>query len=618
LLLDIIMAKSYNLYIQKFKYTNHQKEGVLVGQFFGDRFSGYSFQHFRKDLLSGVIVGIIAIPLGMAFAIASGVKPEYGIYTTIVAGILISLFGGSKYQIGGPTGAFIPILLSIVMTYGYENLLIAGFMAGMMLFLMGVFKLGALIKFIPRPVTIGFTSGIAVIIFTGQIANFLGLTGVEKHEDFISNMNEIIIRLDTLNIYSIITAIVCLVFLFLTPKYFPKVPGPLLGLIVSSVTATLFFPNQVATIGSTFGEIPSTLPSFHLPEITLEKLQQLLRPAFVIAMLGGIESLLSAVVADGMTGTRHNSNRELIGQGIANMATPFFGGIPATGAIARTATNIKNGATSPMSGVIHGLVVLVVLLSLAPYASHIPLASMAPILMVVAWNMSERKEFMHVLLTKTSDSLILVMTFLLTVFTNLTLAVEVGLFLAVILFVKRMSELLTVAKVLPDPSDKKKKVRSHIVKEGRDCPQITIYTIEGPLFFGAAQMFETSILDTIHRRPKILILRMGKVPYMDTTGESNLASIVRHFKKQGGMILLSGLQPQPKEVLKRTGLYEEIGGDEHFFEHTGDAIHFALANLDHNKCIGCKHFAFQECTRLSTIQGEVNNEAEIRGLLVKP
>ncbi|RAK23058.1 SulP family sulfate permease [Anoxybacillus vitaminiphilus] len=585
-----------------------------MGYFFSDRFSGYSFQHFRKDLLSGIIVGVIAIPLGMAFAIASGVKPEYGIYTTIIAGIFISLFGGSKFQIGGPTGAFIPILLGIVMTYGYENLLIAGFLAGVMLFLMGVFKLGSLIKYIPRPVTIGFTSGIAVIIFSGQIASFLGLTGIEKHEDFLSNMKEIFIHLDTMNLFSVFTAMISLVLILLTPKYFPKVPGPLIGLIVSSIVANLFYPDKVATIGSTFGEIPSTLPSFHFPEITLEKIQHLLRPAFAIAMLGAIESLLSAVVADGMTGSKHNSNRELTGQGIANMITPLFGGIPATGAIARTATNIKNGAASPMAGVIHGLVVLAVLLLFAPYASAIPLASMAPILMVVAWNMSERKEFVHILMTKTGDSIILVITFLLTVFTNLTIAIEVGLILAIILFVKRMSEILTVAKVLPDPADKKNKVKPHIVNAGRDCPQISIYTIEGPLFFGAAQMFEKSIMGTINHRPKVLILRMGKVPYIDTTGESNLSSIVRHFKKQGGTILISGLQTQPKEVLKRTGLYEEIG-EEHFFEHTGDAISFALANLEQNKCLGCKHYAFQECIRLSDPISEPEKDGELQSMV---
>jgi SulP family sulfate permease len=562
------------------------------------RFEGYTASLIRKDLISGLIVGIIAIPLGMAFAIASGVKPEYGIYSTIVAGILISLFGGSKFQIAGPTGAFIPVLFAIVIQYGYENLLIAGFLAGIILILMGIFKLGLLIKFIPRPVTIGFTSGIAVIIFSGQIANFLGLSGIKKHEGFLLNMKEIIVHIATVNIYSVVTAGVCLAVILLTPRFLPKVPGSLVGLILSSVVAVLFFKGQIATIGSSFGAISSKLPSFHFPDITWDRIEALIRPALIIAMLGGIESLLSAVVADGMTGSRHNSNKELIGQGVANMVTPLFGGIPATGAIARTATNIKNGAVSPLSGIIHGLFVFLILILFAPYASHIPLASMAPILMIVAWNMSERKEFAHVLRAKTSDSIVLLITFLLTVFTSLTTAVEVGLILAIVLFVKRMSELLTVAKVLPDPSNKHEKVKAHMVSESHDCPQISIYTIEGPLFFGAANLFEKSIMDTIHQRPGILLLRMGKVPFMDTTGESNLASLVKHFEKSGGIILISGIQPQPLEVLIKTGLNELIGAD-HLFEHTGEAINYAITQLDPNKCLGCKHFAFRECAGLS-------------------
>ncbi|KGP81436.1 MULTISPECIES: SulP family inorganic anion transporter [unclassified Paenibacillus] len=563
------------------------------------RFAGYNAPAFRKDLLSGLIVGIIAIPLGMAFAIASGVKPEYGLYTTIIAGILISLLGGSKFQIGGPTGAFIPILFAIVMQYGYENLLIAGIMAGIMLVLMGLLKLGVLIKFIPRPVTIGFTTGIAVIIFSGQIANFLGLSGIEKHEDFWSNMKEIGMHISTVNIYSLLTAGSCLAVILLVPRFAPKVPASLVGLVLSTVVAAFFFEGQVATIGSSFGAIPSYLPQFQVPEITWERIVNLLQPAFVIAMLGGIESLLSAVVADGMTGSRHNSNRELIGQGIANMVTPLFGGIPATGAIARTATNIKSGAVSPLSGVIHGVVVLLVLVLFAPYASHIPLASMAPVLMMVAWNMSERRSFIHVLKTRTSDSLVLLITFLLTVFTSLTTAVEVGLILAVLLFVKRMSEMLKVAKVLPDPDHKHEKVMAHMVHDGHDCPQMSMYTIEGPLFFGAADTFEKSVMDSIHRRPGILLLRMSKVPFIDTTGESNLASILKHFEQSNGIVLFSGIQAQPMEMLKRTGLAERIAPD-HMFEHTGEAIDYALLHLDHQKCLGCKHFAFRECATLSS------------------
>jgi len=566
--------------------------------FFTGRYRGYSLHGFQKDLLSGLVVGVIAIPLGMAFAIASGVKPEYGIYTTIIAGILIALCGGSKFQIGGPTGAFIPILLGVVLTYGYENLLIAGFMAGIILVLMGIFKMGSLIKFIPKPVTIGFTSGIAVIIFTGQIANFLGLTGVKSHEWFLLNVREIITHFHTLNFYSLLTAGICLITVILTPKFAPKVPGPLIGLLLSTILASVFYPTQVATIGSTFGDIPSTLPKFAMPEITMEKVVQLIQPAFVIAILGAIESLLSAVVADGMTNSRHHSNRELVGQGIANIVTPLFGGIPATGAIARTATNIKNGAVSPMSGVVHGVMVLFVLLLFAPYASSIPLASMAPILMVVAWNMSERHVFMHLLKTKTADSLVLVVTFLLTVLVNLTVAVEVGLVLAVVLFTKQMSELLVAAKALPNPKDKQQRIETHMVSDSRDCPQISIYNVEGPLFFGAAQTFEQSIMSAINYQPRVLFLRMGKVPFMDTTGASHLISIIRDFSKHG-MIVISGVKPQPKSVLKKMGVYELIGED-HFFEHSGEALNFALHHLNKQKCLGCKHFAFRECTSLSS------------------
>ncbi|TCS93670.1 SulP family inorganic anion transporter [Hazenella coriacea] len=574
------------------------------------RFQGYSWAHFQKDLLSGMIVGVIAIPLGMAFAIASGVKPEYGIYTTFIAGILISVLGGSKYQIGGPTGAFVPILLGVVIAYGYENLLIAGFLAGIMLCLMGIFRLGSLIKFIPRPVTIGFTSGIAVIIFTGQIASFLGLSGIEKHESFIANINEIVTHLNTTNLYSFITAVICLLVILISPKLFPKLPGSLMGLVVSSVIATVFFSGQVATIDSAYGAIPSTLPHFQWPDITLERIQMLLAPAFVIAILGGIESLLSAVVADGMTNSKHNSNRELVGQGIANMVTPLFGGIPATGAIARTATNIKSGAVSRMSGVIHGIFVLLTLLLLAPYASHIPLASMAPILMVVAWNMSERKHFAHILKTKTGDSLVLVVTFLLTVFADLTIAVGIGLILAVFLFAKRMSGMLVIDKVLPDHTKQHKKVMPHVVSESHDCPQISMYTIEGPLFFGAAQTFEQKVMETIHYKPKVLILRMGKVPFMDTTGEAYFRNIVHHFKKQGGLVLISGVEPSLKEILEKTGLYDQIGTN-HFFERTGEAITYALSQIEKNKCLGCKHYAFHECLQLSQsseVEKEISKE----------
>lgn len=562
------------------------------------RFEGYSFAHFKKDLLSGTIVGIIAVPLAMSFAIASGVKPEYGIYTAIIAGILISLLGGSKFQIGGPTGAFVPILLGIVLVYGYENLLIAGLMAGTMLLLMGIFKLGSLIKFIPRPVTVGFTAGIAVIIFTGQIGNFLGLTNMEQHEKFHMNVYEIASNIDTVNFYSLLVAMISFALILMAPKVLPKVPGALIGIIVSSVVTVLFLQGHVATIGSTYGAIPNTLPQFHIPEVTLERIYMLIGPAFVIAMLGGIESLLSAVVADGMTNSKHNSNRELIGQGVANIVTPFFGGIPATGAIARTATNIKSGAVSPLSGVIHGIFVLITLLLLAPLAVHIPLASLAPVLMMVAWNMSERHHFVHILKLKSGDSLVLCITFLLTVFMSLTVAVMAGLILAVILFAKSMSDSLTVSKVLPNLKNENGKVHPHIVADLHECPQISIYTIEGPLFFGAAEKFEQTMLKTIQENPKVFILRMRKVPYIDSTGEEYFRNILQNIKASGGIVFLTNVQPGLEQMLKRSGLYN-LMEEEHFYHTTNEAISAAFQYIQLNKCIGCTHYELEECRLLS-------------------
>lgn len=537
----------------------------------------------------------------MAFAIASGVKPEYGIYTTIIAGILAAIFGGSKFQISGPTGAFIPLLFGIVASYGYDGLLVAGFLAGIMLIIMGVCKLGVLIKFIPRPVTIGFTTGIAVTIFVGQISKFLGLDGVASKEYFHENVHEIITHFSTIDVFSIITAIICLVTIIYTPKFFPKVPGAIVGIILSTVVALIFFPDKVATIGSAYGDIPSSLPQFSFFDVSFAQVIELMRPAFTIAMLCAIESLLSAVVADGMTNTRHNSNRELVGQGIANMVTPLFGGIPATGAIARTATNIKSGAQSRIAGVIHGIVVLLTLVLLAPYASLIPLASMAPVLMVVAWNMSERHEFMAVLKTKTGDSIVLLLTFLLTVFVNLTVAVEVGLLLAVILFVKRMSEVFRVNHVLPDVESAFKKVSPDVVSESHFCPQMSMFEVEGSLFFGAAETFVYYVLDSIHYKPKVVLLKMNKLIHLDTTGENNLKNIVLQLRKNDCKILIAGLQGQPLEMLNITGLYEEIG-EECFFPDTESAITHGLTLISKSECASCRHFAFTECEQLSCVK----------------
>lgn len=570
---------------------------------FRSHFNGYTLGNVKKDLVSGLIVGIIAIPLGMAFAIASGAKPENGLYTTIIAGIIVSLLGGSRFQIAGPTGAFVPLLFAIVMQYGFQNLLVAGFLAGIFLLLMGIFRFGTLIKYIPRPVVIGFTSGIAVLIFSGQISNFLGLDNIKKHEYFHQNIAEIIRNISHVNVYSIIVAMISLVLIIVTPRFFPRVPGALVGLFGATIVTFLFFSGKVATIGSVYGGIPQSLPTFSLIDLSWERISLMLQPALIIAALGAIESLLSCVVADGMSGTRHNSNRELMAQGVANIVVPFFGGIPATGALARTATNIKSGAASPLSGVFHGMVVLIIILGLAQLASHIPLAGMAPILMLVAWNMSERREFFHILQTTKSDASVLIATFLLTVLINLTIAVQVGFVLAFVLFVKRMSELLRVAKVLPDHQVQESKLSAEIVKAGRDCPQIDLFTVEGPLFFGVAQLFEMSILDSIQHRPKVLILKMNHVPMIDATGESNLYSLIEHVKKHDGKIIIAGIQKQPLEVLKKSQVYEEIG-EENFFAELKDAITYATSRdqIDHNKCATCAHFAFHECRALSQVR----------------
>ncbi|WP_144739601.1 SulP family inorganic anion transporter [Bacillus altitudinis] len=533
-------------------------------RFYG-RFEGYDSSKFRRDLIAGLVVGVVAIPLGMAFAIASGVGPEYGLYTVIVAGILISLFGGSKYQIGGPTGAFVPILFGIVSQYGIENLLIAGFMAGCMLVLFGIFKLGKLMKFIPRPVIIGFTAGIAVIIFSGQIANFLGLKGVEKHESFFLNMREIVVHLGTANSLAILTAIVGLIVILAAQKYIPKIPGALLGLLVSTFIAVLFFQGQVETIGSAYGEIPRQLPTFAFPELTIEKMIYLLPPAIVIALLGGVESILSAMVADNMKGSKHDSNKELVGQGIANMAAPLFGGIPATGAIARTATNIKNGGASPISGVVHGVVVLLILMLFAPYASMIPLAAMAPILMFVAWNMSEKKEFINIVKVKNADSLVLVVTFLLTVIGDLIIGVTAGLILAFIAFIKKMSQTTNISSNVAVPQIE----TAAALERETDQKGVSMYSIEGPLFFGTTDSLENSILDHVQTKPKTLILLMNKVNYMDTSAEAVLMNISNRLKHHNGKLMIVGLQSQPKELLHRTGLFHHIG-KQHFFERTDD------------------------------------------------
>jgi sulfate permease, SulP family len=558
------------------------------------RMQDYSRERLRRDLMAGLIVGVVALPLAMAFAIASGVTPERGLYTAIVAGSAISIFGGSRVQIGGPTGAMVAILSLIVVQYGVDNLLLAGLVAGFMLILMGVFRAGTMIRFIPFPVTTGFTAGIAVIIFAGQINNFLGLTGITKHDHFHLNLLESLTRLPFLNPYAIATGAVALAAILITPKITKVLPGSLIGLVVATVLVSLLrWP--VETIGSKFGGIPRTLPWPSFPSLNFSVLMHVIQPAFTIAVLGAIESLLSCVVADAKLGDRHDSNKELIGQGIANCLAPLFGGIPATGAIARTATNIRNGGNSPVAGVVHSLTLLVIMLLFAPWAAKIPLACLAPVLMVVAYNMSEIHQIKHILKGTRSDIAVLAITFFLTVFADLTVAVEFGLLMAAVLFIKRMSDVHRIEKVLPDLTDPRKKVRA-IGDRPNDCPQATILSIEGALFFGAAQKFEQETLTHI---PTIrtLILRMGRVPVIDATGERALRTIWEDCQKRRVAFLMSGLQPQPAEVLTATGLLDSIRY-ENIFTRTGPAIDKALSRMDVTVCSACPNSVFRECEDL--------------------
>lgn len=525
-----------------------------------NRFLHYNAAGFRKDLIAGVTVGIVAIPLGMAFAIASGVKPEYGLYTTIIAGFIVAIFGGSRFQIAGPTGAFIPILLAIVLQYGYEELLIAGLLAGLFLVIMSFAGVSNLIHFVPKSVTIGFTTGIAVIIFTGQLGNFFGLSGLEQKEFFHEDMIGIVKQFHTVNLFSILIAIIGLAVIFILPKIAPRIPVLLVALLIPTIISFILFPGKVETIGTAFGGIPNSLPTFRFPEITLSKLVALWSPALVIAALGSIESLLSAVVADGMKNgeyEKHNSKRELFGQGIANIVTPLFGGIPATGAIARTATNIRSGAVSPVSGIVQSLFVLAFLLIFAPYASYIPLAAMAPILMFVAWNMSARKAFLHILSMRTGDSIVLLTTFLLTIFVDLTVAVQVGILIAIISFLQKMINKLHLKVAKPSEVE--------TIKFSEDNPSsIKKYILDGPLFFGTAKSFEDAYPIILTDNVSKIILDMEHTSVIDATGEAVLSALIDDAQKANITIIIKRLPKEKMILFKKSGLYDKIGKDNFF------------------------------------------------------
>lgn len=506
--------------------------------------------HWLNNLFAGVIVGIVALPLAMAFAIASGAKPEQGIYTAIVAGALTSLFGGSHFQIAGPTGAFIVILSGITAKYGIEGLQIATLMAGVMLLLMGIARLGSAIKYIPDPVIVGFTSGIAVIIWIGQWKDFFGIAPMMEGEHFHQKLWNLLLAMPTLHLETALLGTFTLAVLLLSPRLFKRIPSPLVAMVAATGLQSAFAFDGIATIGSAFGGIPQQLPHFEAPSITASEALHLIGPAFTIALLGAIESLLSAVVADSMSGgTRHDSNQELIGQGIANIFSPLFGGFASTGAIARTATNIRNGGNSPLAGITHALTLVAIILLLAPLAAHIPLCALSAILFVVAWNMSEAHRFLYLARTAPrADVAVLLITFGLTVFSDLVIAVNIGVMLAALLFMKRMSETVSIQR---QPDD---------ALPASLPPGTVVFAMEGPFFFGAAERLETA-LASIHGKAETLVLRMEQVPIIDATGMQSLWDLLDLCNRYGTRLVLCGARPNILEKLKRAGLIDRIGPD---------------------------------------------------------
>jgi SulP family sulfate permease len=520
-----------------------------------------SKKHWLNNILAGVIVGIVALPLAMAFAMASGAKPEQGLYTAIVAGGLTSLFGGSRLQIAGPTGAFIVILAGITAKYGIEGLQVATLMAGIMLMLMGLTRLGGVIKFIPDPVIVGFTSGIGIIIFVGQWKDFFGLSPVVGVEHFHEKFWHLMQAIPSLQLETTALALLTLTVLLLSPRVFKRIPSPLVAMVVATFVQWFFHFENVATIGSAFGGIPQTLPHFQVPSVTFSEVLKLIGPAFTIALLGAIESLLSAVVADGMTSTKHDSNQELVGQGIANIFSPLFGGFASTGAIARTATNIRNGGTSPLAGIVHVITLLIIVLVLAPLASHIPLCALSAILFVVAYNMSELHRFSHMVRTAPKpDVAVLLITFVLTVFGDLVIAVNIGVLLACLLFMKRMSEAVVIKQQTHE-----KLILETDNKDFQLPPKTVVFDIEGPFFFGAAQHLE-SALENVHGHAEILVLRLGKVPFIDATAMQSLWGLLDTCKRHNTRLVLCEARPNVFNKLKLAGLVAQIGS-ENMLEH---------------------------------------------------
>ncbi len=539
--------------------------------------SGYSRRQFTHDLNAGVIVGIVALPLAIAFAIASGVSPEKGLFTAVIAGFLISALGGSRVQIGGPTGAFVVIVYGIVAQYGLDGLMIATIMAGVILIVMGLARFGSAIKFIPHAVIVGFTSGIAIIIFSSQVKDLLGLTMGDVPADFVEKWIAYPQHFDRVNPVALAISAATILLLVVWPRISKRIPGSLIALI-GATAAVQVFNLPVETIGSRFGEIPSLLPSPSLPDVDWRTIRELVQPATTIALLAGIESLLSAVVADGMIGGRHRSNMELVAQGVANIASPIFGGIPATGAIARTATNVKNGGRTPIAGIIHAAVLLLVMLFFGRWASLIPLSCLAAILVVVSYNMSEWRSFVGLLRGPRGDAVILLTTFGLTLLFDLTVAIEVGVVLAAFVFIRRMSEVTNVGAIAREFKDDDGENDDPLAVSRHEIPPgVEVYEISGPLFFGAASKFEESI-KIVGRPPRVLILQLRNVPFIDSSGLYALKRVSHNCRKHSTLLLLAGVHAQPLFALTNSDLVEEIGADN-LFANLHDALNSARRTL---------------------------------------
>lgn len=542
----------------------------------------YTKTDFTTDLMAGIIVGIVALPLAIAFGIASGVSPEKGIITAIVAGFIISFLGGSKVQIGGPTGAFIVIIYGIIQQYGIEGLMVATMMAGVLLILLGIFKLGTIIKFIPYPIIVGFTSGIAVTIFTTQIADIFGLQfgGEKVPGDFIGKWILYFHHFDTVNWWNVIVSLVSIFIIAITPKFSKKIPGSLVAIILVTVGVYLLKMyggiTCIDTIGDRFS-IKAQLPEAAVPALDWEAIKNLFPVAITIAVLGAIESLLSATVADGVIGDRHDSNTELIAQGIANFVSPIFGGIPATGAIARTMTNINNGGKSPVAGIVHAVVLLLILVFLMPLAQYIPMACLAGVLVIVSYNMSGWRVFKGLLKNPKSDVTVLLITFFLTVIFDLTVAIEVGLVIACVLFMKRVME-TTQISVITDEIDPNKESDLEVHEEHLIIPSgVEVYEINGPYFFGIATKFE-EIMARLGDRPKIRIIRMRKVPFIDSTGIHNLTTLCEMSQKENIHIILSGVNERVHTVLEKSGFYELLG-KENICSNINEALEVATKEI---------------------------------------